>query len=212
MKLYEYWRSSASFRVRIGLNLKNIDYDDVPVDLRLGEQHGSFTEVNVAALVPALCVGDDVMNQSVAILQYLDATHPDPAFYPSDPIERAQVEALVLDIACDMHPLNNLRVLGYLKAHFGADATQVNQWYHHWLKIGFDGLEQRAMAYKSGQWFYHDTLSMADILLIPQVYNALRYEFDMTPYPQLLQIYQAAIEQDAFARAMPKDPFVEKIF
>lgn len=212
MKLYEYWRSSASFRVRIGLNIKGITYENIPVDLRLGEQHGSFAEVNVAGLVPALRVGDDVMSQSVAILHYLDATHPDPAFYPSDPIERALVEALVLDIACDMHPLNNLRVLGYIKDHFRADATQVNQWYHHWLKLGFDSLEQRAMAYKSGQWFYHDTLSMADILLIPQVYNALRYDFDMTPYPQLLQIYQAAIENETIARSMPTDPFLENVF
>ena len=207
MKLYEYWRSSASFRVRIGLNVKQVAYESMPVDLRLGEQSGDYTEINIAGLVPALRIGDDVMSQSVAILNYLDRHYPQPALYPTDPIERAQVEALVLDIACDIHPLNNLRVLGYLKETFSADADAVTRWYHHWLTLGFDSLEQRAMAYKGGDWFYHNTLSMADILLIPQVYNALRYEFDMSPYPQLMHIYQHAITQEAFVTAMPADPF-----
>jgi maleylacetoacetate isomerase len=205
MKLYEYWRSSASFRVRIGLNLKQQSYESVPIDLRLNEQSGEFTDINIAGLVPALRVGDDIMSQSVAILNYLDRTVPEPPLYPADPIERAQVEALVLDIACDIHPLNNLRVLGYLKTEFAADPETVNRWYHHWLEIGFDSLEHRAMAFKGGDWFYHDTLSMADVMLVPQVLNALRFEFDMTPYPQLMHIYEQAITHPAFADAMPRN-------
>ena len=206
MKLYEYWRSSASFRVRIGLNLKQVTYERLPVDLRLGEQLGDFSDINAAGLVPALRVGEDIMSQSVAILNYLDRQYPQPALYPSDPIERAHVEALVLDIACDIHPLNNLRVLAYLKEGFHADPDQVTLWYHHWLTKGFDALEQRAMAYKGGDWFYHNSLTMADVMLIPQIFNALRYAFDMRPYPQLMQIFQHAVSQDAFKTAMPESP------
>lgn len=210
MKLYDYWRSSASFRVRIALNLKQVPYDRIPVDLRLGEQQGKYRELNPSGLVPALSSDNDVIAQSLAILDYLDNKYPEPGLLPSDLVEKAHVQALAQDIACDMHPLNNLRVLNYLKDELNVNEQQVTDWYHHWLKQGFDSLEQKAVEFKSGDWFYHNQLSLADVLLIPQIYNAIRYHFDMSAYPQLMQIYNYAMSQETFIKAAPESLNTEK--
>lgn len=205
MKLYDYWRSSAAYRVRIALNLKQLNVEKLEVDLRGGDQRGDlYRSVNAAGLVPSLDLEPGVLRQSMSIIEYLDETWPEPPLLPTEPLARAQVRALAMDIACDMHPLNNLRVLNRLKSQFGADEQAVNDWYHHWLKQGFDALEREAGQCNSGDWFLGNQLSLVDVVLIPQIYNALRFNFDMAPYPRLMRIYDAANHLDAFWNAAPE--------
>lgn len=206
MKLYGYWRSSAAYRVRIALNLKQLGFDNLPVHLvkNGGEQHSdSYKELNPAELVPTLLDGDFSLNQSLAIIDYLDETYPQPALLPDDVAARAKVRALALDIACDIHPLNNLRVLQYLTGPLAVTEQQKQAWITHWLNIGFTALEQR-LTQCSGQYCFGDSVTLADICLVPQVYNAQRFALDMTPYPYISKIYHNCMQLAAFALAAPE--------
>lgn len=207
MKLYDYYRSSASYRVRIALNLKNINYETVAVHLidHDGEHHHTdYLKLNPQGLVPTLDENGHILSQSLAIIEYLDEISPIPALLPSTPLARAQVRSLSLLVACDMHPLNNLRVVNRLRSQFNASESQVMSWYHLWLKEGFDAFEQRlqAMAHK-GQVCYGIEAGMADICLIPQVYNAKRFHFCMDAYPLINEIYEYCTRLPAFLQAAP---------
>lgn len=206
MILYSYWRSSAAFRVRIALALKGLDAEVVPLHLLKdgGQQKSADYQVlNPAKLVP--CLADDTLtlNQSLAIIEYLDALYPALRLIPAEPALAAQVRAFALDIACDMHPLNNLRVLQYLTGTLGVDETAKLAWIQHWLAEGFSALEQR-LSRHAGQYCFGDRLTLADVVLVPQVYNALRFNLDMTAYPQIQRLYQQLTLLPAFINAAPE--------
>ncbi len=206
MKLYSYWRSSAAYRVRIALNLKQLNVETLPVHLLKdgGQQHSAaFRELNPAELVPVLEDGKENLNQSLAIIEYLEEMHPEPALLPKEAIARAKVRALALDIACDMHPLNNLRVLQYLTGPLALSEAQKLEWLHHWMHSGFKALEQR-LAVSAGTYCYGDTVSLADLCLVPQVYNALRFKLEMMDYPNINRIYHHCQQLAAFALAAPE--------
>jgi maleylacetoacetate isomerase len=199
--LYDYYRSSAAYRVRIGLNLKGAAYDSVDVSLLNGDQRSpEHLARNPQGFVPVLDVGEGVLTQSLAILDYLDAKHPEPRFVPADPLARSRTLAMALTVACDIHPLNNLRVLNYLKRDLGVEEDARNDWYRHWVVQGFEALE--AMA-GDGPYLGGDAPDMADICLVPQMYNARRFEVDLTPYPKLVAADAAAQAIEAFAAAHP---------
>lgn len=209
MKFYSYWRSSAAFRVRIALALKGIHPEFAYVHLiKDGGQQKlpTYKALNPAGLVPLWQDDELTLNQSLAILQYLEDTHPAPALLPADHAQAAMIRAFSLDIACDIHPLNNLRVLQYLTGTLGVDEAQKLAWIHHWLQQGFTALEQRLVQQTSwtGPYCFGNTPSWADICLVPQIYNALRFGLEMTAYPRLWQIYQHCMAQDAFAKAAPE--------
>jgi maleylpyruvate isomerase len=206
--LYSYFRSSAAYRVRIALNLKGLDYDTSPVHLVRdgGEQlKPAYRALNVNALVPTFIDGDVNIHQSLAIIEYLEEVHPTPALLPADPVARAQVRALALDIAADIHPIDNLRVLRYLKHDLGVSEEQKNAWYVHWIVEGFKALEARLAAQSSpGKFVFGDTPTLADCCLVPQVYNANRFKVDMTPFPRIAAIDAHCQTLDAFLRAAPE--------
>ena len=204
MKLYDYWRSSAAYRVRIALNLKQLNVDHIPVDLRTGEQQGDYKSVNASGLIPALDLEPGILHQSLAIIEYLDEQVSHPRLLPSEPLERARVRALCHDIASDIHPVNNLRVLNRLRDQFQASELQIEDWYRHWIETGFRALEAEARRYGSDEWFFRNRLSLVDVVLVPQVYNAYRFEVDMSRYPRLRHIYHSANTHDAFANAAPE--------
>lgn len=205
--LYSYFRSSASYRVRIALNLKNIDYDIHPVHLvkNGGEQYlEEFLAINPQGRVPVLIIDDKVMTQSTAIIEYLNEVYPSPALLPDQPNERALVRSLAQIIACDIHPLNNIRVLNYLEKHCALDTR--GKWYQHWVHEAFVALEE--LLEQHGQYSRFcvgDQPSMADIFLVPQVYNALRFDCNMTRFPRIQAIYDNAWEQQAFVNAAPEN-------
>ena len=207
MKLYGYFRSSAAYRVRIALNLKGIPWEQELIDLRapVSAQHGAaFRALNPQGLVPVLADGEQVITQSLAILEYLEETHPQPPLLPQAPPERAAVRALALQIACDIHPLNNLRVLNYLRASLGATDAVVERWYGHWVQLGFAALEaqvQRSSAAR--RYMYGDAVTLADVCLVPQMYNAQRFKVDVGAYPTLAAICAHLETLPAFARAAP---------
>ena len=207
MKLYDYYRSTACYRVRIALNLKQLSYEKIPIHLTNndGEQHQpDYLKVNPQGLVPTLKDNAHILNQSLAIIEYLDECHPTSPLLPQDPYARAQVRALALTIACDMHPLNNLRVLQQLRHHFQATETEVSTWYHHWLKEGFDAIEQQlAHLPREHPVCFGQSISLADICLIPQVYNAKRFNFSMKDYPLINKIDAYCLQNEAFIEAMP---------
>ena len=200
--LYDYWRSSASYRVRIALNLKRVDHERVAVDLLAGDQRG---EVHLArnpqGFVPALLADGRVLTQSLAIIDYLDAVVPSPPLVPRDPADRAHVLALALTVACDIHPLNNLRVLKRLGA-MGIEQPARDDWYRHWVKEGLDALELLA-APRAGLFLFGDAPGLADICLVPQLYNARRFEVPLDACPTLLRADASASRLDAFAAAHP---------
>lgn len=203
MKLYGYFRSSASYRVRIGLNLKGLPAEQAPVNLLRDEQKSAaYTAVNPQQLVPALAVDGAVLTQSLAILEYLEDTHPSPALLPKDAAGRARVRALALAVACEMHPVNNVGVLRYLTDTLGVSEAQKTAWYHHWLGKGFSALEAM-LAHGAGRFCHGDAPGMADCCLVPQVFNARRFEFDLSPYPTVLRIDAACAELPAFQAAHP---------
>ncbi|WP_028387574.1 maleylacetoacetate isomerase [Legionella fairfieldensis] len=209
MKLYDYYRSTASYRVRIALNIKNITYEALSVHLTNngGEQHCSeYLKLNPQGLVPTLNENGHIINQSIAIIEYLEEMNPTPALLPQTPLGRAQVRSMALTIACDIHPLNNLRVLQRLRTDFQADEQQIQAWYHHWLKLGFDALESRlqAIPHKS-QVCYGSEITMADLCLVPQVYNAQRFNFSMADYPLINAINQYCLTLPAFIKAAPSE-------
>jgi maleylpyruvate isomerase len=208
MKLYSYFRSSASYRVRIALNLKNLPYEYVPVHLvrEGGEQlKPAYRQINQDGIVPTLV--DDEQNliqQSLAIIEYLEETHPEPPLLPKTPADRAHVRALALQVACEIHPVDNLRVLKYLKNTVGVDDTAKDAWYRYWIELGFGTLEQRlASDARTGKLCYGDTPTIADTCLIPQVFNANRFKIDTARYPTIQRIYDHAMQIDAFAKAAP---------
>lgn len=207
MRLYTYFRSSAAYRLRIALNLKGIDWQPVSVNLAAGEQRGSdYLAVNVQGLVPALEIeGGETLAQSVALLEYLEETHPEPPLLPAGAVDRARVRAMVGLIACDIHPLNNLRILKYLKDPLGADQEAVGIWYRRWIARGFEALEQLIAQYGTPDGYcFGETVTLADVLLVPQVYNARRFETDLTPYPRLVEVDARLQALDAFADAVPE--------
>jgi maleylacetoacetate isomerase len=206
MKLYGYFRSSAAFRVRIALNLKKLDYESAFIHLRRGDQRQpGFLDINPQGLVPALEIDDTLLIQSLPIIEYLDETHPEPPLLPSDAKGRARVRALAAMVACDIHPINNLRVLRYLLRPLGQDEAAVETWYNHWIAEGFGALERLlARDGRTGRFCHGDTPGLADIVLVPQVFNANRYpSLDLTPYPTIVRIYQTCLGIDAFAAAHP---------
>ncbi|WNO61434.1 maleylacetoacetate isomerase [Rheinheimera sp. MMS21-TC3] len=206
MKLYGYWRSSAAYRVRIALNLKQLSYDNIPVHLvkNGGEQHSvDYKALNPAELVPTLLDNDLSLNQSLAIIEYLEQKYPEPRVLPTDAAAKAQARALALDIACDIHPLNNLRVLQYLTGPLALSDEQKHAWIIHWLEVGFSGFEQR-LATCAGQFCVGDEVTMADICLVPQVYNAKRFGLDMVPYPRINAIVEHCQQLEAFKLAAPE--------
>jgi maleylpyruvate isomerase len=207
MKLYSYFRSSASYRVRIALNLKGLSYDYVPVHLIRGggEQLApAYRAINADALVPVLDDGGETIPQSLAIIEYLEERYPEPSLLPRDVRARAYVRSLALQVACEIHPLNNPRVLKYLTETLGATETTKTEWYRHWIAAGFETLEMRLSRDGCpGQFCYGDKPTLADLCLIPQVFNARRFKIDTQCYPTIQRIYDGAMEVDAFVRAAP---------
>ena len=200
--LHDFWRSSAAYRVRIVLNLKGVAYRAIPIDLGKGEhERDDYHSLNPQGLLPTLQIDGHVLTQSLAIIDYLDATHPEPPMVSSDPLRRSRTLAQALTIAADIHPVNNLRTLNALRTDFGASEEQVGLWVQRWIADGFAALEETAPA--TGL-FGGATPDLADVCLVPQMYNARRFELDLTPYPQLVRIDAAARAIDPVARAAPE--------
>jgi maleylacetoacetate isomerase len=205
MKLYGFFRSSAAFRVRIALNLKGLAYDDAFVHLRRGDQaRPDYRRINPQGLVPALEIDGTTLIQSLAIIEYLDERHPEPPLLPADPAAKARVRALADIVACDIHPINNLRVLRYLTRQLGQDETAVASWYNHWIATGFEALEALlADDPQTGTFCHGDRPGLADIALVPQVYNSERYALDLAPYPTIARIYRSCLALAPFIKAHP---------
>ena len=200
--LYDFWRSSAAYRVRIALGLKGIAYRAVPIDLAKGEQaHADYVAVNPQGLVPALAIDGHLLTQSLAIIDYLDARVDHPPMVPSDPAARSRVLAQALVIAADVHPINNLRVLNYLRSELGADEAAVKRWYHHWILEGFRTLEAQAPA---DGLLGGDLPNLADVCLVPQMANARRFDVPLEAFPRLLCIDDRLRALPAFAAAAPE--------
>jgi maleylacetoacetate isomerase len=201
--LYDYHRSSAAYRVRIALNLKGVDYESRPVNLLESAQRGDdYRELNPQGLIPMLEIDGHRLTQSLSIIVYLDQVFPDPPLVPRDPADGAHVRAMALAVACDIHPLNNLRVLKYLKGQFGRSQEEVDAWYAHWITEGLSGLEAIAKA-GAGRFLFGDALTIADVCLVPQLYNARRFNVPLDDYPTLLRADENANALDAFAAAHP---------
>ncbi|HEY2863814.1 MAG TPA: maleylacetoacetate isomerase [Casimicrobiaceae bacterium] len=205
MKLYNYFRSSAAYRVRIALHMKGLPFDYAPVHLVKGEQHAdAYRALNRQELVPTLVDGSTVVTQSLAIIEYLDERHPSPPLLPSTSAARARVRAIALAIACDIHPLNNLRVLRYLTRTLNVGEEVKDAWYRHWIETGLTALEtQLASDAATGTFCHGDAPGLADIFLVPQLANARRSNIGLDPYPTLARIDDACRALDAFARAAP---------
>jgi maleylacetoacetate isomerase/maleylpyruvate isomerase len=211
VKLYTYFRSSAAFRVRIALNLKGLAYEPVFVHLAKGEHRAAaYATVNPQALLPTLELDDGTrLTQSLAIIEYLDEKHPQKPLLPKDAQERARVRSLSYLIASEIHPLNNLRVLQHLKRALNQSEDQVNAWYRHWIADGLAKLEAE-LASSKGRFCHGDTPTMADCCLVPQIFNAKRYQSDLAPYPQTMRVFEACMHLEAFDRAQPsKQPDAE---
>jgi maleylacetoacetate isomerase/maleylpyruvate isomerase len=206
MKLYTFFRSSAAFRVRIALHVKGVTYEPAPKAFAKNEHRAAeYLAVNPQGLIPALDVDGAVLSQSLAIIEYLDETHPTPPLLPSDALGRARVRSMAQAIACDIHPLNNLRVLNYLKGELTQDEQTVNAWYRHWITEGFRGLEAQAREFSSSQRFlFGDAVSLADVCLVPQMFNARRFKTDLTPFPTLVAVSAHLESLPAFAAARPE--------
>ena len=207
MKLYSYFRSSAAYRVRIALNLKGLAYEYAPIHLlRDGGQQlkPDYRELNPDGIVPTFIDGDNVLTQSLAIIEYLDEMHPEPALLPGTPLDRAFVRSVALQIACEIHPVDNLRILKYLKHTLKVGDEAKDAWYRHWLESGFESLEKRlANDSRVGKLCFGNAPTLADLCLVPQVYNARRFNLDMSCYPTIERIADHAAQIDAFARAAP---------
>jgi maleylacetoacetate isomerase len=214
MKLYTFFRSSASFRVRIALNLKGLQYEQAPIHLRRsgGEQlSAAYRAINPQALVPALEDGGKILTQSLAIIEYLEERYPQPPLLPRDPADKAAVRSMALIIACEVHPIQNLRVLQYVKREYNQSDEQVNRWAQHWINLGLAALEQTIVAQaRRGKYCFGDTPTLADICLVPQLGNARRYGCDLSPYPAIIEIEKNCMALPAFADAAPeKQPDAE---
>ncbi|WP_043969843.1 MULTISPECIES: maleylacetoacetate isomerase [Acinetobacter] len=204
MKLYSYFRSSAAYRVRIALNLKELPYETEAVHLVKNEQQqASYRALNPSQLVPTLLDQDQALLQSLSILEYLEERYPAKALLPKDLIERAKVRAFAQTIACDIHPLNNLRVLKYLQKELAVSDVQKNSWYQHWILEGFHSLEMQ-LQHSNGQFCFGTQATFADCCLIPQVYNAKRFKIDLSAFPKIESIYQHCLTLPAFLNATPE--------
>lgn len=203
MILHGYWRSGTSYRTRIALNLKGLAYQQRGIDLRQGDQMAeAYLALNPQGLVPALEVEGDVLIQSPAILEWLEETHPDPPLLPGDATSRAQVRAMAAVVGCDIHPLNNLRVLTALREGFGADPAAIDAWAARWIAPGFDALEALVARHGDG-WCHGAAPTLADCYLIPQIYSARRFNLDLEPWPRLKAVAAAADAHPAFQAAHP---------
>ena len=201
--LYGYWRSGTSYRTRIALNLKALDYEQRPVDLRAGAQRDpEFLRLNPQGLVPALATDDGVLTQSPAILEWLEEVHPEPPLLPQDPSGRAQVRAMAALVACDIHPLNNLRVLQSLRRDLSASEEQVSGWTARWITAGFAALEPLVARHGAG-FAFGEAPTLADCCLVPQIYSAERFGVDLSPFPGVAAAGRRAAEHPAFAAAHP---------
>jgi maleylacetoacetate isomerase len=203
MKLYSYFRSSTSFRVRIVLNLKQAPYETIPIHLLKGEQRSlEYLQLNPLGGVPSLVSEAGVFTQSAAICEYLNELHPEPPLLPSDIVERAWVRSVCNMVMCDIHPVNNLRVLNYVTKTLGHDEEQKMAWYRHWIANGFTALE-KLLKQKAGRYCWGDTLSMAEVFVVPQIWSALRFQCAMDDYPILQRVYEQAMALTAFQQAAP---------
>jgi maleylacetoacetate isomerase/maleylpyruvate isomerase len=212
VRLYTYFRSSAAFRVRIALNLKGLTYEPRFVHLAKGEHRKpEFTQVNAQGLLPTLELDDGTrLNQSLAIIEYLEEKHPQPPLLPKDALGKARVRSLSYLIASEIHPLNNLRVLQHLKRALGQNEEQVNSWYRHWIADGLAKLEAELAQGGTGQFSHGNAPGMADCCLVPQVFNAKRYNCDLAPYPTTIRVFEQCMKLEAFDRAQPsKQPDAE---
>ncbi len=205
MQLYNYFRSSASFRVRIALALKGLAYDYMPVHLTKNEQfQESYAAVSASRLVPLLKDGDAVLTQSLAIIEYLDETHPMPPLLPADALGRARVRALAYDIACEIHPLNNLRVLRYLVHDLKLSEDDKNRWYRHWVETGLEAVERQLSDARTGLYCHGDAPTLADITLVPQIFNAQRLNCRLEHVPTVMRVFEACMKLDAFEQTRPE--------
>ncbi|GIU18234.1 MULTISPECIES: maleylacetoacetate isomerase [unclassified Shewanella] len=211
LKLYGYWRSSAAYRVRIAMNLKSLDAEHISVHLVKGggeQHHEAYTDLNAQELVPSLVIEqadkEVVLTQSLAILEYLDEAYPQVSLLPAQMFDKSIVRAMALLIACEVHPLNNLKVLQYLSGELKVDNDCKQAWYHHWLNQGFTALEKQ-LEQHSGDFCFGDSPTLADICLVPQVYNAKRFELDMSPYPNIERINAHCLTLPAFISAVPEN-------
>lgn len=205
MKLYNYFRSSASFRVRIALELKGLAYDYVPVHLAKGEhRQPAYAALAADGLVPLLELADGTrLSQSMAIIEYLDETHPAPALLPADPVARARVRALAQTVACEIHPLNNLRVLKYLVGVLKVDDDAKNAWYRHWVRTGLEAFERQLAQGPSAPFCHGETPTLADCCLVPQIFNARRFDTPLDGLPLTMAAFDACMALPAFQKAQP---------
>ncbi|MFN5049792.1 maleylacetoacetate isomerase [Roseateles sp.] len=204
MELFNYFRSSASYRVRIALALKGLDYVYRPVHLVRNEQQAEpYATASISRLVPLLKDGESYVGQSLAIIEYLDETHPEPPLLPADALGRARVRALAQDIACEIHPLNNLRVLRYLTRELAVDEEAKNRWYRHWVEEGLAVFERRLGDGQAGQFCHGDQPGLADCVLVPQIFNARRFDCKLDHVPRLMQIFERCMAHEAFAKTQP---------
>jgi maleylacetoacetate isomerase len=205
MILYDYFRSSAAYRVRIALNLKGLKAERKPVHLRKGEQRGAeYKSVNAQGLVPTLEIGGLRLTQSLAIIEYLDEKYPEPPLLPRDIEDRARARAIAMTIACDIHPIDNTRVMQYLEQELGLDQGKRDQWYAHWIRLGFEAIEKQLSSRPATTFACGAQPSIADICIVPQVANAGRVKLPMDPYPRIREINRNCLTLDAFANARPE--------
>ncbi len=206
MKLFNYFRSSASHRVRIALALKGLDYDYMPVHLARNEQLASaYSALSVTQLVPLLQDGDHLIGQSLAIIEYLEETHPAPPLLPASAVERARVRALALDVACEIHPLNNLRVLRYLVGDLKLSEDDKNRWYRHWVEQGLSAVERQLESPSTGRFCHGDAPTLADVVLVPQIFNAQRFNCQLSHVPKVMQVFEACMQLEAFSSTQPSN-------
>ena len=205
MKLYGYFRSSAAFRVRAALNLKGLEYEDAFIHLGKGDQFDpAYAKLNPQHQVPTLVDGETALVQSPAILEYLDEVHPEPPFLPAAPEDRARVRAIAMAVACDMHPLNNLRILKYLSDDMKESETAVADWFLHWIEIGFSAIETMLAGHpKVGKFCHGDAPTLADLYLVPQVFSSRRFDYSLAPHPTIAAIFENCMALDAFDKAQP---------
>lgn len=208
LKLYDYWRSSAAYRVRIGLNLKGVEYESVPVNIMPGvdeQMREPYRSLNPQMRVPALVTERGIITQSLSILVWLDQTYPKPSLMPADPWPGAQVRSFATTIATDIHPLNNTSVLTRLKLEFSASEEHIGEWYRHWIKLGFAALEHMVANNPDTPYAFGDEPTLADVMLVPQMANARRFKTDLSPFPRLVVWDENARKHPAFIKAAPEN-------